>query len=474
MASKVRFTDGTTTVTFDGTTDGKIVSYDIRAPELRRLSVSRITKDGEEMIAQAYQDVTEDLTLYVSGTTSAIKATIQKLNMLWERVRRYQDAPIESKVYIQVWPEGDSEYWQCELKSVESDLEPRALDLYLAQGKLIFNVTVVRAYFWEKTADVELSLYNPGQSKGTGGKSISNAYDSNGAGADRYNFLDIDNADLVGDLPARLKVKMTNTYASTDRDANVFVGLSHKTDVANFDHVIEGEDTTYGTQQPGSPDYTLYSEGYYRHLSWTGTAETIVGRWDLPTTLLNAAKSNYYMVYAKMNTGADVYVRMKINADGGLATLWTGPQVLLAKSTNNPQCLGAVQLPPIRQIGGSPYPEELTLTAQAPSGGTTTLDVDYFLLSPMDRWRQYYTNGSYLAQNAYLMDDGINERVYTNGWATAGDYYNYAAYGPWLEVVPVPEGTGKHRLIFCWSTLGNVIPRTMSVQIWYRPRRKQI
>jgi hypothetical protein len=474
MASKLRFTDGTTTVTFDGTTDGKIVKYDILSPQLRTLTVSKITRDGTDMIAQAYDDVTESIDLYVSGTWSQITTAIRKLNRMWERVRRYQEAPNESPVYIEVQPDGDSAYWRSELKSVTTDLEPQALDLYLGQGKVIFNVTIVRAYFWEASTETELSLYNPGQAKGTGGKQVDNARDSNGGGTDRYNYLDIDNADLTGDLPSRIRLKMTNTYNNADRINRVYIGMTFKSDVANFTHVIEGESTTMGTQGPGSPDYTLYSEGYFRTLSWTGTTEQTLGRWDIPSTTLLAARSNYFMIYAKVwNIYTDVYLRPKITAVSGLTTLWSGPQIL-CPSGYDVVCLGAVQLPPVRMIGGTPYPEQFDITVQR-AGGTGSMNVDFILFSPMDKWRQLLQNAYGLGYQAYLVDDGIGERLYSDGWTTAGNLYNFVGYGPWLEVTPVPESTGVHRIIFFWNGNTYAVPgRTMTVQAWYRPRRKQI
>lgn len=474
MASKLLFTDGTANVTFDGTTDGKIVKYDILTPTLRTLTVSKITQDGVEVIAQAYNDVTETMELYISGTWSQLSTKIRLLNRLWERARRYQESPTESPVYIKVMPDGDSVYWRSELKSVETDLEPGALDMYLGQGKVIFSVTITRAFYWESDSEVELSLYNPVQSKGVGGKQISNCRDSNGAGTDRYNYLDIDSDDLVGDLPTRLRLQLTNTFNDADRIGRIFMGMAFRTDVAYFVHTIEGESCSQGTQQPGSPDYTLYSEGYFRDISWTGTSEVLLGRWDLSSGQLLGTKSNYFMIYAKIWCAySDVYLRAKITAVSGSTTLWAGPQVLIPSGSELIN-LGAVQLPPVRQISGTPYPEQLEFTVQR-AGGNGTIAIDHIQLSPMEKWRQLIQNQYGLGYQAFLIDDGPGERLYSDGWTTAGNLYNFVGYGPWLEVTPVPETGKKHRMIFLWmgSTYAKVI-RTLTVQAWYRPRRKQI
>lgn len=479
MASKVKFTDGTTTLIFDGT-DGKTVSYDIKAPEVRALTVSRVTADGEEMVAQAYRDVNEDAEFILLGTASAIRTTVRLLNRLWERVRRYQESPTEDPVYIEVQPEGDSSYWRSILKSVDTDLESKTLDLYLGQGKVVFSISFTRDYFWEAESETELSLYNPGQSKGTGGKTVSPCTDSNGGGADRYNYLDIDNTDLVGDLPAKLRLVMRNTYNSATRNGDYYLGMAFKSDIANLVHQLEGEDTTYGTQIPGSADYSLYSEGYARQLTVTaGGSEVTIGRWDLETANLNAMRSNFFMVYLKHNsiTYTDLYLRPKITAVGGLATLWTGPQVKVGQYAEV-TCLGAVQLPPIRQIANSPYPEELTITGQRIDGSSGTINIDYIVFMPIDQWRQLVARGFGCDYQVYLNDDGANDRLYTNGWSTAGDLYNYVGYGPHLMVTPVPESSGKHRMFFLWRTNvlggGISVQRTLSVRAYYRPRRKQI
>lgn len=485
MASKIRFSDGSGVyVTFDGTSDGtttnKVVKYDPLPPELRTLSVSRVTEDGEETIAQAYKDVTEEIELYIAGTSTQIKTTFRRLNRMWEQARRYQETPVWGRAtYIEIMPEGDSVWWQCELINASSDLEVGALDMFIGQGKVIFTVTIRRKFFWEQGSETEIWLANPIHEKASGGIQIENCRDNGGAGPDRYNYVEIDTADIIGyggDLPTPIRFKITNDWNNlTYPDWTIYAGMAYIPYGVTHVHQIEGEDTSYGTL--GGPDYSTYSAGYYRTLSWTGTAEQVIGLWNLDSTMLSASNSNYFMVYlvTRGTAKTDLYLRFKITAVGMTTVLWTGPQVLVPAGRDI-VVMGPIQLPPVRQISGTPYPEELVLTAQAASGSGTII-ADVISLMPMESWRQYIPNQYGLAYLAHLMDDAPNRQLYTDGWTTAGHLYNYTGYGPWFIVTPTNLAGTRYRFVFLWNvgaTYGYQPNRTLTIRAYARVRRRQI
>lgn len=464
MATEVKFTDGTTTVTFDGVTDGSVSRYDPEDPTMYAVDITRATVDGEESPIQTYRNIPEDGEFVVRGTLTQMQTTIRKLNKLFERARRVHRDGLESSVYIHVKLDGEAVWWRSELVRVNTTLEPSALDLYLDQGSLVIQLNWVRRFYWEQANEVTLSMYNPGQAKTTSPVPIHGTTDSG-----RYDYVDIDNSDIAGDMEAPVAVQLYNSYNDTDRLGSVYAGLNYRSNPASLVHIIEGESTAYGTQQPGSSTPASYSGGYYRSFSWSGTGENNIALWTLGQTLLNACKGNHFRFYARFATAvsyADLYLRLKVTLGSMTTTLWRGPQVLVKQSTKS-MILGSVQLPPYKTLD-APYPLELVLTAQRDGAGPHTLNLDYFRLLPMDEWRDYQDMGYGTAYGVTLVDDGPNDIVYTSGWSPSGIISNYIGLGPKLMVHPTPESTGRHRVVFA---MGDVF-RTATVKLTYRLRRR--
>lgn len=299
----------------------------------------------------------------------------------------------------------------------------------------------------------------------TSGVTVWNHDDS---GTDHNNYLDIAAAEVTGDLPAPLRLEITNWTNSTNRANNVFVAHNVLSDPANFSHMLEAEAASGGTTTAD----TTCSNDSRKALSWTNTAESELLTWTLSTAVLNACRGNYFRLLARFATTpayTDLWVRVRIKFS--LTTIWEGPQVLL-NNVYNLQDLGVLQLPPYLVGAGDIYPLNLVLYGQRNVSGTHSLSLDFVQLSPLDGWRKFSPRGYGLAYGVRLVDDGIEGQTYTEGWATAGKTGHYIGSGERIMVWP----NARQRLYFLHDGISGVaaIDRTLRVQGFYRPRRLTI
>jgi hypothetical protein len=67
----------------------------------------------------------------------------------------------------------------------------------------------------------------------------------------------------------------------------------------------------------------------------------------------------------------------------------------------------SVQLPP-RTVGAAAehYPLSLALFGRRLGGASTTVNLDFVQLSPLDSWRAFRSTGFQMAHNVSLVDDG--------------------------------------------------------------------
>ncbi len=474
MASKMRFKSGSTTVTFDGTTDGYLVEYDQQIPQTSYVAVRRATEDGQERPSMTYRDVDELAVVMLEGTLAQMKATARKLNAMFQRARRTQIDSLneEDEVFIEVTMDGDASDWLWRSKILKvggGNLEDRAVDMYLEQGSVVLDIEFTRRFCWEYTSEVELGLYHPGVTKGTGGKQIYNCSDA--YLSDRYDYLDIDNADLIGDLPAPLRIELDNDYNSATRNAKVWININYKQPTTNLDHILEAEDGTGGTTQPGAADYQ-YSGGYYKAITWTSTGNVLAWYDEMSSNFLEACAGRHFQVFGKPAGSVSTQISFKLVIRFAVTAVYQSAWVRVPTSWSDAWLdFGVVRLPPSPVGDSSPYPLEIAIYGRGLNVGTKYFNLDYVRLVPMDRWKQALDFGYGFAYTTYLVVDDINNIQYTYDWSTAGRVPNYRTIptGRSLYVTPVPEGSGSQRVYFAWMPHTNA--RTLTVRMWYRPRK---
>lgn len=302
----------------------------------------------------------------------------------------------------------------------------------------------------------------------TAGVPVYNHMDGDGHG----NYVEMQADEVGGDLPAAVRLEITNTYSSSNRANNLLMAHNVLSDPANLNHVLEAEAASGGTTVTGDG---ACSGGGRKTLSWAGTAETEVLNWTLSTALLNACRGNYFRLiarFASVPAYSDVWVRWRVKLFG--TTLWEGPQFLL-NTTSSLQDMGVLQLPPYLIDAGDLYQLDLVLYGQRNQSGTHNLSLDFVQLSPLDGWRKLSPRGFGLSAGMQLVDDGIEGRVYAVAYTElggAGKMGNYVGSGEPIKVWP----NAQQRLYFLHDTMTGsaAIDRLLTVKVFYRPRRLTI
>jgi hypothetical protein len=441
----LRFTDGTTTVTVSNLTDGILTGY----------------QSGNENPISA--ETSELAYVVLRGTLSAKIANINLLNGFFLKARERQEKQFLSAVYVER-DIGDGVWWRSELIDGLVMLSSDGLDAIGRSPEI--SVSFTRKNYWEG-AEAQIPLSNGNGTDNITGLPVFNCNDGSGtAPAKNNNYVQIA-ADIIGgDLFAPIRLEMVNALNSASRLYSVWIAHNSEADPANFQNVIEGESVAAGGSDViGSG----YSGGKYRTISWTGDNQVLIARWTLDTAYLNRSASNWFKVLSAFAAGPSSNTRLQLKirwpASAYLTEIGSSQEVAL--DTTKLQDIGTLQLPPWLAGAGDQTDIALCLYARRIGGGT--VNIDYLHISPLDSYRILKPQGYGAAYTVRIVDDGINELLYTDGWTPAGKTGHYVGIGSPLLLKP----NKLQRIYFLQNgDTGDIsITRTLTIKAFYRPRR---
>lgn len=391
-------------------------------------------------------------------------ATIQAVQAAFAQAWLRKKKRIGDKVYLQLTPQGGSlQRTEITPGSLVKHNENVLGYEWIASAVTGF-LTLTRRPWWER-ARAELQLDN-GSAGGpaTGGVTVYN-HDDGGAGHD--NWVSIAAAQVTGAIPAPVELQITNTHNVSPRAYNLHVAHNVLSDPANLTHILEAENasTVYGG---GSTTVSAASSnGNYVAHTWASSAETVMFQWTLSTALLNACAGNRFRVLARFATDAPSGLKARLKVLFEVTTLWEGPQYLMNAGVGSFfQDLGVVRLPPALVGTGNQYPLYLNLYYEKSGGGTANLD--FLALVPLDGYRKLEPRGYGIGYNVRLVDDMIENYLYTDGWATSGKTPHYVGFGD-----PIMLWPGRDQRLYFYadkSSGGTDIDQTFSVRAYLRPR----
>lgn len=418
---------------------------DVDAPELF---------DGGQRVAETMRNVTESALILCQGAGAeeamaaarAIEAALSVENTLHGRVM------VQTR-----W--GAGALYEARVLGGRLSYERDTYAL-LHDGLCRVRVTWTREYAWQAVDEVEVALENSSGS-GVGGRSVSGGTDGS-----HENWVQVTGADVGGTLPARIRLELTNTYNSATRLYTVRIGHNARSNPAGFGHILEGEN--------GGADSVIAhascSGGAYGRGNLDTDAERVLFEWALPTALLNAAGGRLFRVIGRfIQTQHVLRTRFRLRIAYSVSTLWEGDWLSPDPASGDlTRELATLRLPPWLMEAGSSVPLTLYLIGKRVDATVTAVDLDFIQLTPMDHYRVLTPRGYGLPYGARLVDDGLIEQVYSVSGGLRAGYY--IPTGRPIELVPGVD----QRLYFLMSpqivTVGD-IQRTLSVRIWYRPRR---
>ncbi|PKN85905.1 MAG: hypothetical protein CVU46_09480 [Chloroflexi bacterium HGW-Chloroflexi-8] len=444
----LRFTDGTTTLTVSNLTDGILTGYQ---------------SGNENPISE---ETTELAYVILRGTFSAKIANINLLNSFFLQARERQQKPFLNRIYVER-DSGDGVWWRSELVDGLVLLSSEGLDAIGRSPEV--SISFSRKNYWEG-AEVQIPLSNGNGTNNTGGLPVFNCNDGVGTSpAINNNFVQIATNIIGGDLLAPIRLEMTNALNSAARLYSVWIAHNSEADPANFQNVIEGESVAAGGSDVVGSNY---SGGKYRTITWAGDNQVLIARWTLNTTYLNRAKSNWFKILSAFALAPSSNTRLQLKirwpASAYLTEIGSSQEVSL--DTTKLQDIGTLQLPPWLTGAGDQSEIALCLYARRPGGGT--VNIDYLHITPLDSYRILKPQGYGAAYTIRIVDDGINELLYTDGWTPAGKTGHYVGIGSPVMLKP----NKLQRIYFLQNgDTGDIgITRTMTIKAFYRPRRATI
>jgi hypothetical protein len=401
--------------------------------------------------------VTDQLTLTLESTAPAdFAAVVTGIESHLAAAQLFATRGLGHPVWLGIRPLQESQIWRAQLLSGRLDASGSGQADRL-RGRMQLRLSITRQDFFEGF-EVELPLSNRNGAHQIGGITVHNHADS---GHD--NHVLIDGADLTGDLPACIRLAVTNAAEPSLRD--LIVCLNAHSNPTGFTGTLEAESGVGGTTLAS----TDCSGGSYQLLSWSGTDESELLSWLVNAGWVADAGGNvfrYLLRLVEPVAAGDMWLKLRVRggADGAILgeTDWA-----LVKAGECLQELGPLPLPPGQlPPGATGMPMQLALVVRRWSEGDHTLAFDHLALLALDGFRRYRAIAC-LPQNGQLVDDptgGVASFQPGSGWLAT-----HQAIGAPLVLIP---GISQ-RLTFFQDEDGGLAPieRRLCVRAWYRPRR---
>lgn len=439
MSHSLSLTDGTTTVSLSSS-GCTLLHYTPQSVTLRDYL------SGKEA-------VTETIEVWIQGATiAAARATKESLErLLWAAAQR-QARRAGTRVYLNMLLIGESDTYRAEV--LDGVLLPDERSL-IAWGQAIIpaRLTISRRAYREGP-EVEIPVKSNSQGTyATGGRAISN---------DSANWIEVNSGVITGDLPAPVRIKLSNSSGSGRAYSTFYIGHNAESDPANFSHHVEGESRDAGwgsTAASGSA-----SGGSYFTYTVTQTSLTTIAKWTLSSSLVSKAAGRRFRLIGRFlpSFPTGVSVRPVVYDTEGLTVLWRGEEVRITGIELVD--LGAFPLPPGGNISAASS-IRLGLEARIESG-SGALNLDYLQLLGLDSYGLLRQRGYTVANGDYLEADWIEKRAYTVSSAVQNPIVI-----PEYEIAVRPAVKQRIYVLNGLTTGDAPTSSNLTVSLFYRPRR---
>jgi len=459
MAHTLSITDGTTTVTLSSGNQ----------------YLSRYTPET----AWNNEDVSERVMVGFTGATiTDALTTLRTISTLFEQARRWDKYKTGPRVFINFDPGATGTAYRSLLRGGNLNLNEKTLKEHWGGRNLELELEWTRQGFWEGP-ETALSMTSFATALNTT-VSIMNKSDSDGG-----NYVTIASTDIVlGDMPAPMKLTVTNTSPTTDGFADItdlYVFHNADSGPSTFAHVIEGESSTDITGT-GTTD-TTSSNYAYAALSWVGTTDTFLARYTVSNIQVDAMAGGRFALIAaqsvSVSSSADTkYLSVRLITTSFDAWYYTGQKTQISNDGNNYYTfIDVLRVPPSLQTETTFDTLYLELWGYAPSTDTHTYPLDYLMLAPISAdngWLRVKFTGAAVSYGVVY-----NEKIVVNEYdgstyiLSSGNLKKavVSLYGGPILLIP----NKTQRLYFLANVpSGNIRTQAMTVSISYRPRYRAL
>lgn len=427
----------------------------VTTADLHALTATFVVGDGWALGGGTEEDETTDsLQLLIQGANvAAIQTTVQTIVRLLQHAERRAKSAIGRRVWLQRTLDGET---QVRTEVLSGVLELPNLPEQWNGRKINAVLTIQRPNWWEPLAETELQLSAPNQAAATGGRTILNHWD----GDTGHGFwISVAAAQVGGDLPAPVRLELTNTIGSARAYTALHVANNSLNDPTNFVGRIEGESASSGGTT--AADATC-SGGSKRNLT-VNTSLTVT--WALNDAFVTDTSGNYMWLIARvLGLSGAVTVRPEVRTASGSVVWRANEPVRWITSTPHLAVICTVPIPP----GGWDAPwDDLVLALVFNSAASVSLSIDYLAFFPADNYQFVPMLGESVANN---------ETIIVDGWAG----WSGVANGGLVRPIVSPRGnpivlypnTAQRLYVLQHITNNCNIADTFSVRAYYRPRRR--
>ena len=416
------------------------------------------------------ESVSDQFTILIKGSSADdLRAKIGAITLMLEHSRRHADDSLAAWLYFSVDdpydPGGTIPEWQS--KIIDGlVMYDKNLDRNWRQNKALLTVVIEHKPYWDSSIEYPVPLTNGNGSRVTSGLQIFN-HDDGGTSPAHDNWVQVDAADISGDMPGRTRLEVVNTYS--ERLYTLWVGHNW-TDPDNFSHILEGESSSLGTQISNAG----CSNGYYMQKSLITGNEQDLYKWTLSAAYLNACKGGYFKILARWYGSPRTDVKYRLKLEFAVTHIWqTGQTTLDTSRALQIRDMFTLRIPPWLLGQTNLASLDLILSGEQNTGSSFNLNLDFLQVTPLDGWRLLECSGYGVLQNSRMVDDGLNDVCYIDTGAGSDKAGYLVPYGSPIELYPAK----KQKLYFLMhSVYGNQaeILRTASIKLFYRPRRRTI
>jgi hypothetical protein len=405
--------------------------------------------------------VAESLTAF-ADTGAAARTLINGLERMFDAARsRYSetggDEGIE-RVYIEYKVlDADAAWWRAEVFGGVCDAGLEAHTDYDAECMVRFGVAIERENAWEgPEANLTMISYNdtdstvvlPNDWRGTVGIA--------------------DNAIANSDLPVRVKLRIKNDTNTATKLSDVFVGVTRGGGYAP-ELFFEAESATpISSSTLNASAGAAYSNNGVRTFTWSGTAETSLGKWAVDSGINNYLRGGSLTPIMRVTGVIPSGLQLRLVATHNLTPVSYTPWV---EVTQELQQFGRLRLP-ARYVGvTSTNGVEILLQAKISAAGSHTVELDYFLLAGRDLMKLYRRIGAGVDYGNTVVDDPFAGLVYLEYTV-----YRVASFVPSTNEPASVRPNEQCGFVFLHRTETGSAPanRNIEVTATYRPRRRSI
>jgi len=399
--------------------------------------------------------VTETFPLWLYGASvSALQTAIAALQQLLNTAK-LRNLGVGPPLFLTVQLSGDASAWRSRILDARLDLGQTSLQ-GIGQAAMEAALYIERVPYFEG-AEVELNLSANGQAAATGGRTIYND-PANG------NWVQIAASELAGNLPAPIRLQLTNTIGSAQNYLRVLMSVNAYSDPANLVHYLQGEARLSG----GTPTADGTCSGGSK-LAFTAVGSPVFA-WTLPAADMQRTKGARARLLARFAYSVgDLYCQPQIRDAAGSSVLWKGDELNIgpaggAGTGGFYQDLGVIPLPP----GGYGASWDVCTLALV-FRGTAVVELDVLQLSMLDSFRNLDIAATSVANNAAIVHDGIAEITYvlsSGAWTPLATAFG----GP---LMLWPNMLQRIHIVHNLSASAP-ITNTWSVRAYHRPRRSTV